>query len=296
MKITTPLSPNNLNSCNIQNISSENNSNSNHNENNSNYNENNSNHNENVVSNENNLNESESDYDEMPDLIDEEEERNKTNFEKYTDLYNKLFNINFQHNPNISNLNNIINYVDKMDEIYGRIERETKNEENKKQDDEKYSSLEKNDNETCHKLDESSDDNPEEPQEDSDEDQDEDSEEPQEDSTEDSEEPQEDSDEDSDEDSAEDSEEPQEDSEEEKTIYSLNIDDITVACSKSFSALNSKMDDIIREYTVKYMENNNIYVSNNSVGNCNVSIIPKNSVWPIEKNIGNFSIKKIRVY
>ena len=54
------------------------------------------------------------------------------------------------------------------------------------------------------------------------------------------------------------------------------------------------MDILIKETVAKYMESNNVYVSNNGVGDYTVSILYKNSIWPVEKCIGRFLINKVK--
>jgi hypothetical protein len=41
------------------------------------------------------------------------------------------------------------------------------------------------------------------------------------------------------------------------------------------------------------MDANNVYVSNNGVGDHTVSLMYKNSLWPVEKCVGRFVIKKV---
>ena len=54
------------------------------------------------------------------------------------------------------------------------------------------------------------------------------------------------------------------------------------------------MDILIKETVAKYMESNNVYVSNNGAGDYTVSILYKNSIWPVEKCIGRFLINKVK--
>jgi hypothetical protein len=47
---------------------------------------------------------------------------------------------------------------------------------------------------------------------------------------------------------------------------------------------------------INYVENNNIYVTNNEYGQYKLSVKDKNSIWPIERSLGNFVINKVKLY
>ena len=84
------------------------------------------------------------------------------------------------------------------------------------------------------------------------------------------------------------------DDEDVQNIYVLSVDNISICCSQSFETLQEKMDILIKEIVSKYMESNNVYVSNNGDSDYTVSIIYKNSIWPVEKCVGRFVINKVK--
>jgi TATA-binding protein-associated factor Taf7 len=76
--------------------------------------------------------------------------------------------------------------------------------------------------------------------------------------------------------------------------YVLCLDGNPVSCSNSFKNLQNFCNTLIQETVVKYMDNNNVYVSNNGEGDFSVSVLYKNLLWPIEKCVARFVIKKVR--
>ena len=86
-----------------------------------------------------------------------------------------------------------------------------------------------------------------------------------------------------------------EDSDEENKLdYVLCLDDIPLCSSNSFKNLQQHSDNLIKDMVAKYMDTNNVYVSNNGVGDYSVSVRYKNSIWPVEKCVGRFVIQKIK--
>lgn len=78
------------------------------------------------------------------------------------------------------------------------------------------------------------------------------------------------------------------------TSYVLMIDSMPICCSNSFKTLQDHCDDLIKQTVAKYMNNNNVYVSNNGLGDYSVTVSYKNSIWPIEQCVGRFTINKVK--
>jgi hypothetical protein len=76
--------------------------------------------------------------------------------------------------------------------------------------------------------------------------------------------------------------------------YVLSFDGIPICCSSHFDALQKKSDELIKETVAKYMDSNNVYVSNNGKGDYSISVLQKNSIWPVEKCVGRFIISKVK--
>ena len=87
----------------------------------------------------------------------------------------------------------------------------------------------------------------------------------------------------------------EEEEEEDNHMYVLSLDNIPIGCG-SFEALDNNAQELIKKMAINYMDNNNIYVSNNKAGEYNLSITYKNSIWPVEKSLGNFVINKVKMF
>lgn len=79
----------------------------------------------------------------------------------------------------------------------------------------------------------------------------------------------------------------------EKETYILTVNNEAICCSNYFESLQKYSDNLIKETVSKYMDNNNVYVSNNGDGVQTVTVSYKNSIWPLERCVGKFVIKKI---